>query len=159
MSKFEESRIQEAIVKRFNEANNPEAKNYDEALEMELGLNCEIIVNNIRVNNDLRIILDLDTNSSGKDWNFITRTYDNANRHREIRRVEIKKIIGKPLSLSRVLISLKSKHLIISTAGYVCKRIGDSEYQNICYWDLTKETLEEQTEEAQRAINKLLKHD
>jgi len=116
--------IQEESRKIIILANNPEAKSYDEALEMEL---------------EHHHITRLD----GKMFNYLNG----------------EEIIGKPLTLSRVLISLKSKHLIISTAGYVCKRIGDSEYQNICYWDLTKETLEEQTEEAQRAINKLLKHD
>ena len=155
--------IEEESRKIIILANNAEAKSYGEALEMELGLNCEIIVNNIRVNNDLRIILDLDTNSSGKDWNFITRTYDNANRHREIRRVEIKKIIGKPLTLSRVLIALESKIGEEDIIRFNIKK----EYKAIFFekdgfgiiempWNLTKKILEEQTEEVQRAINELL---
>jgi hypothetical protein len=156
--------IEEESRKIIILANNPEAKSYGEALEMELGLNCEIIVNNIRVNNDLRIILDLDTNSSGKDWNFITRTYDNANRHREIRRVEIKKIIGKPLTISRVLIAASNLEATYYPASNGLK-IGifnhdeDEEKEFLAMWDLTKEILEEQTEEVQRAIHKLLKHD
>jgi len=96
--------IQEENRKAIIMACNPEAKTYEEALEMELGFGCELYNNN-----DYKIIIDVDTNTRGEDWNFITRSYENCMRHREIRRAEIKKIIGKPLTLTRVLIALKGR--------------------------------------------------
>lgn len=89
-------------------ANNPEAKTYEEALEMELGFGC---------------IIQTD-------------------------------IIGKPLTLNRVLIAFKSVYLdkyknIIS--------LRRDKYEDYIDWDLTKETLEEQSEEVQIAINEMIK--
>ena len=77
-----------------------------------------------------------------------------------------RKIIGKPLTLSRVLIALESKIGEEDIIRFNIKK----EYKAIFFekdgfgiiempWNLTKETLEEQTEEVQRAINELLKHD
>ena len=68
-------------------------------------------------------------------------------------------IIGKPLTLNRVLIALQSQEIGFLD-GFLFE-LEDKGYdgmmeQMICKWDLTKETLEEQTEETQRAINKLL---
>jgi len=88
-------------------------------------------------------------------------------RHREIRRAEIKKIIGKPLTLTRVLIALKGRW-----GGFFVDNIFLPSENNPAYakinllntgdeiislnWYLTKETLEEQSEKTQREINKLL---
>jgi len=71
-------------------------------------------------------------------------------------------IFGKSelLTLNKLLIALeeKSNYLYIDTEGNICSRYDtDLDYdRSIVRWDLNKETLEEQTEEAQRAINKLL---
>ena len=72
------------------------------------------------------------------------------------------KIIGKPLTLDRVLLVLKNYYI-----GFVDRELCywskeycyyDSEYniRELCKWDLTKPTLEEQSEETQRAIYTLL---
>ena len=74
---------------------------------------------------------------------------------------EIIEIIGKPLTLSRVLLALKSKEDLFNPKRYeIClgtKKLFYYDYsKNIeLVLDLTKETLEEQTEETQRKINKL----
>jgi len=149
--------IQEENRKAIIMACNPEAKTYEEALEMELGFGCELYNNN-----DYKIIIDVDTNTRGEDWNFITRSYENCMRHREIRRAEIKKIIGKPLTLNRVLNALGNyKREFEIICQYVpAKNIKEWKnyfvIDNFIFWDLTKETLEEQSEETQRKINKLL---
>ena len=159
MKKLEQ--IQEENRKAIIMANNPEAKSYNEALEMELGFGCEIKVNNIRKTNDHKIILDTDYNSSGKCWNFVTRNYEDGLKFRDVRRVEIKTIIGKPLTLDRVLIALESKDNYWNGYGYSFGHIGifcpeGGGGNLICYWDLKKPTLEEQSEETQREVNKLL---
>ena len=70
-------------------------------------------------------------------------------------------IIGKPITLNRVLLALKDKRIGFYDdslgeiwRGEVCYREDMVEY--ICDWDLKKETLEEQSEETQRRVNKLL---
>ena len=69
--------------------------------------------------------------------------------------------LGKPLTLNRVLISLKSMEIgyldgsLFQIDSNIDNRYSD-EKKIICDWDLTKETLEEQSEETQREINKLL---
>ena len=145
MKKLEQ--IQEENRKAIIMANNPEAKSYNEALEMELGFGCEIKVNNIRKTNDHKIILDTD--------------YEDGLKFRDVRRVEIKTIIGKPLTLDRVLIALESKDNYWNGYGYSFGHIGifcpeGGGGNLICYWDLKKPTLEEQSEETQREVNKLL---
>ena len=73
----------------------------------------------------------------------------------------ITEIIGKPLTLSRVLLALKSKEDLFNPKRYeIClgtTRLFYYDYlKNIeLVLDLTKETLEEQSEETQRGINKL----
>jgi len=79
------------------------------------------------------------------------------------------KIKGKPLTLDRVLLALQSHHEEIlaetSTPCTSCfgilleslvKYTEEQDIDIICNWDLTKQTLEEQTEESQRTINELL---
>ncbi|HEY9705153.1 MAG TPA: hypothetical protein V6C58_22135, partial [Allocoleopsis sp.] len=86
----------------------------------------------------------------------------------------IVEIIGKPITLDRVLLALKKikeqklqyyegfSFCITGKGKYgdvICKDFnGDYECSrdNICEWDLTKQTLEEQKEETQRDIYKLL---
>ena len=75
---------------------------------------------------------------------------------------EIIEIIGKPLTLSRVLLALKSKEDLSNPKRYeICLGTAKLFYydysKNIeLVLDLTKETLEEQTEETQRGINVIM---
>jgi hypothetical protein len=81
-------------------------------------------------------------------------------------------IIGKPLTLSRVLLAFKNKEvktfygdeIIFNIAGsQFCKLSVEDEESyattytvyGICLWNLELETLEEQSEETQRKINEL----
>jgi hypothetical protein len=71
------------------------------------------------------------------------------------------KKLGKPLTLSRVLLALRYKQIgffddglieVIQTNGYYKEDYN----HHICDWDLEKETLEEQSPETQISIAKLL---
>ncbi len=143
--------IQEENRKAIILANNPEAKDYDEALGMELGVGCRF--------------------DSGESVFFIFReTMEHLYFSREgdfwiekLRPEHIKdhRIIGKPLTLDRVLVSIN--HLIakiephrLSQPYLIFYRLPD--YNEVFTWDLTKPTLtlEEQTEETQKAVAKLL---
>jgi len=132
------------------------AKNYDEALEKELGVGCvlekvkvagkeigwaEIIKDELE--RCLYVILSyghtLETYVSFSDWEHNT-SYE---------------IIGKPLTLDRVLLALGELETDVSVCCYGNIRIGH-EITNLPRWDLTKPTLEQQSEETQRAIYELL---
>ena len=70
---------------------------------------------------------------------------------------ELDIVFAEPkIDLSRVLLALKNDRwrFCCTSAGYFTRSNVDSA---LCYWDLTKETLEEQSEETQREINNLLK--
>ena len=125
---------------------------YEEALEKELGVNCKII---------------LDGSFGIKNYDYTITDEDTF----KISRDQITEIIGKPLTLSRVLLAFKNKdiknlygdRIIFNIAGsQFCGLQLEEEYHNPHYslygagdWNLKLETLEEQTEETQRAINKL----
>lgn len=86
------------------------------------------------------------------------------------RKFTFKKIIGKPLTLDRVLLVLENSfegedgcfglnfhHGLFDSWWITLSKSGAGVVEQwICKWDLTKPTLEEQTEETQRAIYKLL---
>lgn len=70
-----------------------------------------------------------------------------------------KYLLGKPITLSRVLLALESQEIGFLD-GYLFE-LEDKGYNGmverwICKWDLTKETLEEQEESTQLAVNELL---
>jgi hypothetical protein len=71
------------------------------------------------------------------------------------------KITGKPITLSRVLFALpKNIGFIAEVCPYDNRNliIKKSYYsEDYCVWDLTKQTLEEQSEETQREINEMIK--
>tara|TARA_Y100000310_G_C20554434_1_gene749810 strand:+ start:376 stop:852 length:477 start_codon:yes stop_codon:yes gene_type:complete len=75
---------------------------------------------------------------------------------------ELVENLHKPLALNKVLFSF-GERISITQAGDFFEALGIDEYGDIhtrpisIKWDLTKETLEEQSEETQRAINVLLK--
>ena len=121
---------------------------YEEALKKEEGDFCHYLY---RTNyGEQTIIGDVKSYGYNKDKHF-----PNA---------FLIKIIGKPLTLSRVLLALKDKQIgfyddslaYIVSAGQDYGYYLEDEVEYICDWNLTKETLEEQTEETQREVNKLL---
>ena len=146
--------IQEENRKFIITACNPEAKTYEEALEMELSFGCVVmdILHSFFGNSDptpMTLIED-----TGDDSFYFT--HYRANPVLEFQKEEILdksrfEIIGKPLTLNRVLIAL-------SKVGYLnVKQTLDVTILSIngFYWDLTEETLERQSEETQRAVHKL----
>ena len=83
---------------------------------------------------------------------------------------EIIEIIGKPLTLSRVLLAFKNKEVKTCYGDEIIFNIAGSQFcglsvedeesyattytvYGICLWNLELETLEEQTEETQRGLN------
>lgn len=141
--------IQEENRQSIIMACNPEAKSYEEALEMEVGFGCKVIISP-RNKHDKKYE-EIVWNTSGVGIICLGgRAYILESKD---------KIIGKPLTLDRVLLSLEpypNNYGIV--AGYI-SRINRKTftYDFICKYDLTKGTLEEQSEDCQRAINKLLR--
>tara|TARA_R110000737_G_C14402283_1_gene454402 strand:- start:200 stop:709 length:510 start_codon:yes stop_codon:yes gene_type:complete len=123
--------IQEENRKAIIMANNSEAKSYDEALEMEE----QRMIQNSLFTSGSTIIKEYIVPD-----NFIYG-------------------LGKPLTLDRILIALEpypNNWGIV--AGHIAKiNRKTSAYDFKCKWDLTKPTLEEQTEDCQRAVHKLVK--
>tara|TARA_Y100000401_G_scaffold105945_1_gene99023 strand:- start:1477 stop:1899 length:423 start_codon:yes stop_codon:yes gene_type:complete len=131
--------IQEENRKFIIMANNPTAKTYDEALEMEENI-CML-------------------NTVFYQGNSVYREY--------IHPCNVYKNIGKPLTLSRVLIALKGRWSGFFVDNIFLPSKNNSAYAKInllntgdeiisLNWDLTKETLEEQSEETQRKFNELI---
>lgn len=124
--------IQEENRKAIIMANNPSAKSYEEALEMDQKpIRKALLENLVSAYWCYRV---------WEAWSYGTMTkYD----FEEIGEgddgfEDLVDDLYKPLTLNRVLIAL-------TQINY-----------NMTSWDLTKETLEEQSEETQREINKLL---
>ena len=160
--------IQEENRKFIITACNPEAKTYEEALEMEMGLGC--IINThlpsrgyvMPEYSELTIINEF----SKYDDKFVFEPIE-AKLMRVVssgKRQNDKDIImGKPLTLNKVLLSLLQFKLgnlnLYDDDDGIMKvfiRIDTPfTYEGGFYWDLTKETLEEQLEETQRAVHKL----
>jgi hypothetical protein len=145
---------------------------YEEALKKELGFNCEVIarvyhhpqrhiIDNLicYFDGDYLRFKELVGDISTKD---LTETGLKNLEDYESTRYRIIQIIGKPLTLSRVLLALKSKENLFNPKRYeICLGTTKLFYydysKNIeLVLDLTKETLEEQTEETQRDVNKLI---
>lgn len=152
--------IQEENRKAIILANNPEAKSYEEALEMELGRGCEIIVWNLLGDTKLEIYdyIRPQNMASFTSSNGYYKLSDNPFLEKgELEKFELKKIIGKPLTLNRVLIALSEKCYGIDQAELTDNiLIYTRPYDESAEWNLTKKTLEEQSEKTQREINKLL---
>jgi hypothetical protein len=125
-------------------------ENYEEALKKELGVGCEVKIKNFITNNDFNeeiFVIDEYCDFFNETLFRKIGSYKNS---------EIIEIIGMPLTLDRVLIAIKQR-------GYyddIWFGEGDNfslefDIKNLS-WDLTKPTLEEQSEETQRAIYELL---
>ena len=125
---------------------------YEEALKKELGVGCKVKIKRFfstkDFNEEIFIIDNYCDFFNVSFFKTIGSPYHN----------EIIEIIGKPLTLSRVLLAI-SKHGYYDDIWFG-DLYGDS-YETLEFdikgvsFDLTKETLEEQTEETQRAINEL----
>tara|TARA_S200002703_G_scaffold96071_1_gene83031 strand:- start:622 stop:1107 length:486 start_codon:yes stop_codon:yes gene_type:complete len=154
--------VQEENRKFIIMANNPTAKTYEEALEMELGVGCIASVNG----NDPQPIVaqGFDYDKQEKVFGFTYAKDIESTCNDSIfffPNCSDLKIIGKPLTLDRVLIAFKSMGLgYLNDSLFVIDNNIDSRYNDekkiICDWDLTKETLEEQSEETQRKFNQLI---
>jgi hypothetical protein len=121
-------------------------EDYEEASVKELGVGCKI-----KVKNDFgeRMLI------IGQYCDLFL-TYIKPPEFSEY--FEITEIIGKPLTLDKVLLSLEPYP---NNYGFIAGNIARIDrkkqtYNFICRWDLSKETLEEQSEETQRAIYELL---
>ena len=163
--------IQDENRKFIIMANNPTAKTYDEALKMELGIGCIVFdlqdtINEQTECNYYKIIC-----SSDDDVVFILTSLDEDDSFNDLFThynptlcsynlldKSVFKIIGKPLTLSRVLIALSEDFCFYKenkTNLSIAKINQDPDSQ--IKWDLTKETLEDQSEETQRKFNELIK--
>ena len=119
---------------------------YEEALEKELGKGCLFL----KEDKELYLV-------EYKDDRYNTLHARNPNEwllgtfwHKEELFKKYCKIIGKPLTLSRVLLALNER------SDFRCS-ISGREIEIFGYiWDLEKETLEEQIEYLQRGVYKLL---
>jgi len=149
-------KIQDFNCEKIIMACNPKAKSYEEALEVELNspyVDCCVMIKNNRFPSLSTEVVHF--------INDIDKTFVNI-RGEKYKLSSIKKIRGKPLTLDRVLIALEAKGMFyISVNGHLIKRVRDCfnyfDYKDLnVKWDLTKPTLEEQTEETQLAIAKLL---
>jgi len=154
---------QEENRKAIIMACNPRAKSYEEALEMEVGMGC-IIKTHLQSRGyampeytELPIINDHNRyNDKFVLEPVYIKTIRVISENKKSNSQDV--IIGKPLTLSRVLIALEPYP---NNYGVVAGNIArfnrkTMSYDFLCKWGLTKETIEEQSEETQRAINKLL---
>ena len=123
---------------------------YEEALKKELGVGCEVKIKRFISTQDFNEqIFVIDDYCVFFNESFF-KTIE-SRRHNEIT-----EIIGKPLTLSRVLLAI-SKHGYYDDIFFGDLH-GDS-YETLEFdlkgvsFDLTKETLKEQSEETQRGIN------
>ena len=129
---------------------------YEEALEKELGVGCKVKIKRFMSTQDFNEeIFVIDDYCEFSDENLF-RTIGSFHHN------EIIEIIGKPLTLSRVLLALKDEEIgfydnclgVVSETESVYKE-AYTDY--ICDWNLAIDEipLEEQTEETQRKINEL----
>ena len=131
---------------------------YEEAIEKELGVGCKVKIKRFFSIKDFNEEIFIIDNYCDFFTENLFRTIGSSYHN------EITEIIGKPLTLSRVLLALKDKRIgfyddslaYIVSAGQDYGYYLEDEVEYICDWDLTKETLEEQSEETQRKVNKLL---
>ena len=128
-------------------------ENYQEALKKELGVGCKVKIKNFITNDEFNeeiFVIDEYCDFFNETLFCKIGSYKNN---------EIIEIIGKPLTLDRVLLALKNYEIgFIEDSLCYCKHQDFYEYdiRELCKWDLTKPTLEEQSEETQRAIYELL---
>jgi hypothetical protein len=132
-------------------------KDYEEALKKEIGVGCKVKIKNFITNNEFSeeiFVID-------KYCDFFNETFFRKIGSYQL--CEIIEIIGKPLTLDRVLLALDFYDIgyIASSSDKILTITIGKIYNNlpkkiVIDWNLTKKTLEEQSEETQRAIYELL---
>lgn len=143
---------------------------YEEALKKELGVGCRVIDKKHQffgVSAPEEMTLVYGDGVSGEESDPLYFSHLRGNPFviflkQDIFDKDRFEIIGKPLTLSRVLLALKDKKIGFydDSLGEIWRGEGsfyrEDNVEYICDWDLTKETLEEQSEETQRGINSYL---
>lgn len=120
---------------------------YEEAIEKELGVGCKVKIKRFFSTKDFNEEIFIIDNYCDFSTENLFRTIGSPYHN------EITEIIGKPLTLSRVLLALPSELYYYKSFNllYITKPNQDPKEQ--ITWDLKKETLEEQSEKTQRGIN------
>ena len=152
---------------------------YEEALKKELGFNCKVIDKKHQFfgelsPRDMTLVYGNAVDGEESDPLYFLHFRGNpcvSFSKQDIFDKDKFEIIGKPLTLSRVLLAFKNKdvrtcyqdEIIFNLAGsQFCglkleEKFHNSHYSlyGACNWNLELETLEEQTEEVQTKINEL----
>jgi hypothetical protein len=160
--------IQEENRKAIIMANNPSAKNYDEALEMEIEYGCKIydlthtffgITDLIEIGITDLIEMTLISGDFKRDNVGSFLHYRGAPTikvgFKYLLNKNEYKIIGKPLTLDRVLIAASKVSLTYYPHSNGLNLNSHIIWELLAMWNLTKPTLEDQSEKTQRVINKL----
>ena len=165
------SKIQEFNRQKIILANHPEAKSYEEALEAELGYDCQV---KVRVwGSTSKVTIDnLTCFADGQYLRFRELVGDISRKDLTDQGLErlaeyesarhcIVEIIGKSLTLDRVLIALDKKTLSGHFLDIFTKTLYEFKDNEIIkigkIWnDYKKQTLEAQTPETQETIATLL---
>ena len=116
----------------------------------ELGLGCEVLVQHYVGNfKDKTEIITLDKSHKVCE---LTGAFIFTNEYKEPS--EIIKIIGKPMTLNKLILILKTNGQLIKKKNkwYILFTFNDIDI----YWDLKKDTVKEQKKGTQKLINKLI---
>lgn len=116
----------------------------------ELGLGCEVLVQHYVGNfKDKTEIITLDKSHKVCD---LTGAFIFTNGCRKP--LEIIKIIGKPMTLNKLILILKTNGQMVkkNNKWYILFTFNDIDI----YWDLQKDTVKEQKKGTQKLINKLI---
>ena len=145
--------IQKENRKAIIMACNSESKSYEEALKMELGFGCELWIGD-----RVTIIVDIYDMADNRYFKAFD-TKSGCILENELEYLTQEEILGKPLTLDRILLTLSKIQELQDQYWFRCE--GNSfifQYYDdeIIIWNLTKPTLEMQTKEVQRSINKIL---
>lgn len=158
--------IQKENRKAIIMACNSESKSYEEALKMELGFGCELWIGD-----RVTIIVDIYDITDNRYF----KAFDTKNGcilENELEYLTQEEILGKPLTLDRVLLAIKKTfnnkgsdywykigfgaNKLVGSLKFWFEEESNYSIPSFLSWDLTKPTLEMQTKEVQRSINKIL---
>lgn len=153
---------------------------YEEALKKELGFNCKVIDKKHQFFGEsvpVEMTLVCEGGDEISDPLYFLHFRGNpcvSFSKQDIFDKDKFQIIGKPITLSRVLLALKNKEIKTCYGDEIIFNIAGSQFcglsaegyeeiyaktytvYGICLWNLELEILEEQTEEVQTKINELL---
>ena len=152
----------EFIRKKVIMASHPEAKSYDEALKKELGFGCKI---EAKIGGMSYILYGKDNFTrkylAAARCDLGSYSYQETNSYLPDKHY---KIIGQPLTLSRILHTIRKSNPNISFCGgdyadQMFFKDWDNEESPEADWDLNKTTLQDQEPETILAISKLIGND